>query len=140
MPLEFCDHLDEYGVQYIRTEASYNQFVSLLDRIMVGGPVPEMVELVTAAMREWSLEDDKLRTLLVEQVKEGKVRIPRGIVSQGGKTKTRKRQVAKKIGRPVCANCRFVVPRLEYPEWTFAHNGAVAFRGSDFHNPEVVSN
>ncbi len=131
MAHQFCDHLDEYGAQFIRTEACYKQCVNLLDEIMSAGPKAELVGLVTAALQEWSQEDQKLRDMLVAEVRAGRVRIPSGIVRHQGVSVARKRRLAKKSGHPICATCKFVVPRLQYPEWSFAHNGEPAFRGQE---------
>lgn len=127
----FCEHLDEYGVQYTRTEASYRQCVNLLERLLAGGPSPELVPLVTSAVEEWSYEDRKLREMLVDAVRDGRVLVPSGIVLREGAAAIRLRRRAKKTGHPICVDCRFVVPRLEYSEWQFAHNGQVSFRGRE---------
>jgi len=133
MAHHFCDHLDEYGAQYIRTEASYKQCVNLLDRLMNDGPAPELVELVTTALREWATEDNTLRQMLLDAVSGGQVRVPRGILSNSS---ARERNRAKTKSHPVCSTCHFVVPRLIYPEWTFAHNGAASFRGVPVPGPD----
>jgi hypothetical protein len=134
----FCEHLDQYGVQYTRTEASYRQCVNLLERLMNGGPSPELVPLVTSALQEWSYEDQKLREMLVNEVRDGRVLVPSGIVPREGAAAIRLRRRAKKSSHPVCATCRFAVPRLEYPEWQFAHNGQVSFRGQDLVLPATT--
>ncbi len=128
MAHRFCDHLDEYGAQYVRTEASYKQCVSLLDRMMSSGPMPDLVDLVTKSIAEWSTEDQKLREMLVAAVRSGQVRVPAGILN---KASEHRRREAKKAAHPVCSKCRFPVPRLTYPEWQFAFNGAVSFRGEE---------
>jgi hypothetical protein len=132
MSHEFCDHLDTYGVQYTRTEASYRQCVSLVDRVMAEGPRPDLLVLVTKALQEWCGDDQKLREMLVDEVKAGRVRIPLGIIDNEESSAGRKRREARNTGHPVCAECRFVVPRLAYPEWKFAHNGTPTFRGVEF--------
>ncbi|MDX2472785.1 MAG: hypothetical protein QNL91_03685 [Candidatus Krumholzibacteria bacterium] len=125
----FCEHLVDYGAQYKATEAAYRQCVSLLDKLMSGGPDQSLVELVTAALQDWAVEDQKLRDLLVAEVKAGHVRVPSGIVHHEGPRAEKNRRRAKKRGHPICAACKFAVPRLAYPEWKFAHNGEVSFRG-----------
>lgn len=135
MAHQFCDHLDEYGAQFTRTEASYHQCMNLLERIMEVGPSRDMVDLVTRALAEWSTEVEKLREMLVEAVREGRVRVPSGIVHRAGGAHRsgvlaiKRRRVARNSGHPVCTECRFAVPRLEYPDWQFAHNGSPSFRG-----------
>ncbi len=133
MAHQFCDHLDEYGVQYTRTEASYRQCMALVDRILSEGPTFELVGLVNAALQEWAGEDQKLREMLVSEVTQGRVRVPNVIAHGHGRD--RRRQARKSHSRPVCSTCRFEVPRLEYPEWKIAHNGEATFRGQDFLTP-----
>lgn len=135
MEHQFCAHLDQYGGQYARTEASYRQCVSLLDRLMSGGPDRAPVSLVTAALREWSAEDEKLRAMLVSEVQAGRVLVPSGIVGRLDASAAYRRRRAKQNSHPICAVCRFVIPRLEYPEWNLAHNGEVAFRGQELIPP-----
>ncbi len=135
MAHQFCDHLDQYGVQYTRTEASYRQCVSLLERLMSDGPNQELVVLVTTALREWAQEDQKLRDMLVREVQAGRVRVPSGIVRRQDVTAAKRRRRAKRKGHPVCAECRFIIPRLEVPEWKFAHNGEVSFQGQELLAP-----
>ena len=139
MAHQFCDHLDEYGAQYTVTEASYRQCVHLLDQIMSDGPNMELVGLVTQALHEWAQEDQKLREMLVAEVRAGRVMIPRGILRQNGQGNATSRRWAKKKGHPVCTECRLVVPRLTYPEWKIAHNGEALFRGEEFKLPQPVA-
>lgn len=131
MAHQFCEHLDEYGAQYTLTEASYQQCVHLLDQIMSQGPSADLAGLVTKALHEWVEEDKKLRELLVTEVKAGRVRIPTGLVRQSRSFSSGRRRAARKSGHPVCAECRFVVPRLAYSEWKIAYNGAASFRGQE---------
>jgi len=135
MDHEFCAHLDQYRVQYARTEASYRQCVSLLERLMSDGPNQELVALVTTALRDWAEEDQKLREMLVSEVQAGRVRVPSGIVRRLDVSAARRRRQARQKSHPVCAACRFAIPRLEYPEWKFAHNGEVSFRGMELFPP-----
>lgn len=126
MAHQFCDHLDEYGAQYAITEASYQQCVSLVDRIMSAGPTFELVGLVTAALQEWSREDEKLRDMLVDEVRAGRVKVPSIVAHR--QSRSASRQARRKHSCPICAACRFKVPRLKYPEWKIAHNGEASFR------------
>ena len=135
MAHQFCDHLDEYGAQYAITEASYQQCVSLVDRIMSAGPTFELVGLVTAALQEWNREDQKLREMLVTEVQAGRVRVPSVVAHRHNRATQRKAR--QKRSRPICAACRFKVPRLEYPEWKIAHNGEASFRGLELSVPSA---
>ena len=132
MALPTCDHLDLYGAQYLRTEASYRHVVDVLERLMNDGPSAELVTLAGQALQEWSAEDGKLREMLVEEVRAGKVRVPRGLLARAGVTARKARRDALRLGQPVCTVCRQPVPRLAYPEWGFAHNGMATFRGVEF--------
>ena len=127
MAHKFCDHLDEYGVQYTRTEASYQQCVNLLERIMADGEQAALSALVVQAVQDWTDEDVKLREMLVEQVQAGTIRLPANL------------HLALKQGKhPVCAECNFAVPRLEYPEWALAANGEASFQGHELEFSEPL--
>lgn len=126
-----CQHLDEYGAQYVRTRASYLQFVDVMDRLFAAGPLPELVALAQDSLAAWAAEDEKLKQLLVEEVAKGHVRVPRGILGRGGVRAKQKRRQARARSHPVCALCRKNVPRLKYPEWKIAHNGVATFRGRE---------
>lgn len=125
MPRSLCPHLDEYGAQFIRTRASYEHCLSLLDRIVADGPGGGLAALVIEALSAWSEEDEKLRQALVELVSGGKVQVPKQLLRKG----STRAHADRSRGTIICATCRRAVPRLEYPEWKFAHNGVVTFRG-----------
>jgi len=131
MAHEFCDHLDEYGVQYTRTEASYRQCVNLLERIMADDRPLELTGLVATAVLDWTAEDERLREMLVEQVGAGKVRVPSHIVKHFDAGAYQTLRVTPKSEHPICADCGFSVPRLAYPEWKLAANGEASFQGQD---------
>ncbi len=130
MAHEFCDHLDEYGAQYTRTEASYRHCVDLVERIMSDGPNLELIGLVTAALQQWAEEDQALRAMLVAEVRQGRVLVPTKVAHHGG-NRSEKRMARRKKSAPICTECHFQVPRLEYPEWQIAHNGQASFRGQE---------
>ncbi|MFT5234532.1 MAG: hypothetical protein ACI9UK_001893 [Candidatus Krumholzibacteriia bacterium] len=131
MAHQFCDHLDEYGVQYTRTEASYRQCVNLLERIMDENAPGGLTSLITSAVREWTEEGEKLRTMLVTAVAVGEVRVPTAIVKNAAQKSPRSRQSSKENEHPICAACGFAVPRLDYPEWKLAANGNVSFKDQE---------
>ena len=126
-----CDHLDEYGAQYVRTKASYEQFVDVMDRLFAEGPLPELVDLMRKSLADWAEEDEKLKQLLVTEVSKGHVRVPRGILARRGVKAKQMRRHARSHGHPCCAHCRRTVPRLSYPEWKVAYNGTATFRGRE---------
>ena len=113
--------------------------MTLLDQIMSNGPSQALIPQLTLALAEWSAEDQKLRAMLVAEVQAGRVRVPHGIVRHQDVSAARKRRLAKKSGHPVCAECRFTVPRLAYPEWKFASTGQASFRDLEIHPPVPAS-
>lgn len=137
MTRSFCKHLDGYGAQYSRTEARYRHCIDVLDRMVAEGPAPELVATALEALRSWAEEDRKLREMLVDAVRAGRVRVPRSLLMRGGVADKTSRRVARESDHPVCAACRRPVSRLTYPEWKFAHNGAASFRGAEF--PPLVA-
>ena len=66
-------------------------------------------------------------SLLVELVKNGRVRVPRRMIRPGPH-----RHGAGTQGSIICATCHRALPRLKYTDWQFAHNGVVTYRGRDF--------
>ncbi len=128
-----CTHLEQYGAQFTTTEAAYRKCVQLVDAIMAEGPGEGRAAMVAAALEEWRQNDGRLRVLLVELVKSGRVRLPRRMVVQG-----MHRHAAGTQGTIICATCRRTVPRLKYSEWKFAYNGSVSFRGQEFEVQQAV--
>ncbi len=120
MSPRFCEHLEEYGSLYIRTEASYYQCNDLVARIIAEGPEPGLVDLLTTTLDEWLSEGRELRDALVELVAEGRVRVP-------GKNL----QCLNDNGLIRCSECRFEIPKLRFPEWEFSGNGKVFFQGEE---------
>ena len=122
-----CIHLEDYGAQFIATEAAYRQCVKLVDAIMAEGPEDGQAASVTRAIEEWRQHDGRLRALLVDLVKSGRVRIPKRMATPG-----HHRHAGGTYGHIVCATCHRFVPRLKYEEWKFAYNGVVSYRGNEF--------
>lgn len=118
--MAFCEHLDEYGVQYVKTEAAYQQCNHLVARIQEDGGDSGLVELLEEALLEWKRENTQLRADFSLLVKEGHVRLPK----------------MKKM-RPRCSQCDFVVPKLEYKEWAIAYNGVAALNGEELMVPQT---
>ena len=122
-----CPHLDDYGAQFAATEAAYRQCVVLVDAIVAQGPGSGRAPSVIKAIEDWRQQDGRLRALLVDLVKAGRVRIPRRMAAPG-----HRRQADGMQDHIICASCRRSVPRLKYEEWKFAHNGVVSYRGNEF--------
>lgn len=125
-----CQHLEDYGVQFAATESAYRRCVILVDAVLADGPGDGRAADVTRAVEEWRQQDARLRELLVELVRAGRVRVPRRLTVQ------RAHRTSHIHGSLVCAACRRSVPRLRYAEWQFAHNGVVSYRGNDFRLPQ----
>ena len=127
-----CTHLEDYGVQFGATETAYRRCVGLVDAILADGPGGGRAAEAARAIGDWRQQDTRLRELLVELVKAGRVRVPRRMTIQRTHRKTAHQ------GSLVCAACRRAVPRLKYPEWQFAHNGTVSYRGNEFRTAQTV--
>ena len=127
-----CTHLEDYGVQFDATETAYRRCVRLVDAILADGPGDGRAADAARAIEEWRQHDTRLRELLGELVKAGRVRVPRRM------TIPRTHRTTSRQGTLVCAACRRPVPRLKYPEWQFAHNGTVSFRGNEFRTAQPV--
>lgn len=132
--MSLCSHLEDYRVQFAATEAAYRQCVQLVESVLAEGPGSGRADLVVRAIGDWRLQDDRLRALLLELVKAGRVRVPRRLIAPG-----HHRHGAGSQGSIICAACRRAVPRLKYAEWQFAHNGTVTFRGHEFSPPQPAS-
>ena len=123
-----CTHLDDYGAAFAATEAAYRQCVQLVDAIMAEGPGDGRAGQVARAIDDWRQHDGRLRALLVDLVRDGRVRVPRRMTAPG----RHRHAGGERQGHIVCAACRRSVPRLKYEEWKFAHNGVVSYRGTEF--------
>lgn len=132
--MSLCVHLEDYTTQYRLVEASYQQCVRLVDAVLAEGPGNGRAQLVSNAIEEWRQHDGRLRALLVDLVKAGRVRLPRRMVTPG-----QYRHAPGTQGTIVCATCRRAVPRLRYAEWQFAHNGTITYRGNALPLPQTAN-
>lgn len=132
--MALCVHLEDYTTQYRLTETAYHECVRLVDAVLAEGPGGGRAQLVAKAIEDWRGQDERLRTLLVELVKAGRVRVPRRLAAPGAH-----RHGAGMQGTIICATCRRSVPRLKYAEWQFAHNGVITFRGQALPAPQTAS-
>ncbi len=130
--MSLCTHLEDYGVQFATTETAYRRCVLLVDAILADGPGDGRAADAARAIADWRQQDTRLRELLVELVKAGRVRVPRRMTVQ------RAHRTTTQQGTLVCATCRRAVPRLKYSEWQFAHNGTVSYRGNEFRTAQPV--
>ena len=125
--MEICVHLGDYRAQYVAAQAVYQRCLQCVDGIMSLGPEEGRAQLARRAIEEWRREDARLRDLLVELTRNDRVRIPRKMAL--GRTQ---RRSGGNQGTVICAICHQAVPKLRYPEWQFAHNGTISYRGQDF--------
>lgn len=121
-----CSHLEDYATQYRLVEDAYRLCVSLIDAVVAEGPGDGRAGTLAGAISDWRAKDARLRDLLLELVKAGRVRVPRRLVAAGGR-----RHAVRPQGSIICSTCRRTLPRLTYAEWQFAHNGTVTFRGRE---------
>jgi hypothetical protein len=132
MSNQICTHLENYAAQYAQAAAAYEACLAAVDAMMSSGPEGGRAESARKALAAWRAEDENLKQQLVELVAEGRVRVPREMVRSGAGRSRRGRS------HLVCASCRQRVPRLAYPEWRFAHNGVVTYRGEELSLPDAV--
>ncbi|MBE0565653.1 MAG: hypothetical protein IH621_06850 [Krumholzibacteria bacterium] len=116
MPLEFCDHLGEYGVQYVRAEASYRAMLAQFDRVRAGAADDDSLDLLECLVRDWRDEVKLLRKRFVTLAREGRIAVPGGGAEDAA-------------DGPRCAECEAVIPRLEFRDFTVAEAGEATYRG-----------
>ncbi len=117
----FCEHLDAYGVQYVKTEAAYEQCNNLVAQIQNNGASKGLIDLLQKALQEWKSDNSRLRKEFCALVEEQKIVLP--LLPQT---------------RPKCAECGLEVPKLEYKEWKIASNGVAALNGEELMAPQLV--
>lgn len=120
MPSEFCDHLADYGNNWIRAEASYGALTAAIDRILDQGATDSHLDLLEVSLGEWEYEVKQLRERFVALVKQGAVEVPATGEAEGS----------------VCKACGFAVPKLTWPEWNVQTAGRPRFRGAELPAPQ----
>ena len=133
MPGQFCQHLEEYGVQYTRTEAAYQAFNAMMDRVLQAEDATTLVESLARALEDWNKESQALRKMFFEMYGSGKILLPERHFQKGRKPGR------GPSGRAKCRECSREIPRLEFKEWQVAYNGAVNFRGEELPLGEPIS-
>jgi hypothetical protein len=124
--MALCTHLEDYANQFRLAEGAYRECVRLTDAVLAEGPGAGRAKLLGESLADWRAKDARLRDLLLELVKAGRVRVPRRLLAAGAH-----RHAGGQQGTMICATCRRALPRLRYSEWQFAHNGTVTFRGRE---------
>ncbi len=134
MPSRFCSHLEEYGIQFIRTEGAYQAFNTMVDRAVQEKDDQDLRQSLVKAMEDWQRETKALREKFLELYHAGKIQLPNGALAKGNPHGSGATGMAK------CRECHQEIPRLEFSEWQLAHNGAVNFRGEelDLDEPELT--
>jgi len=75
MPREFCEHLGDYGANWIRAEGAYRAMNASIDRILEGGPSDEHLDLLEVAVGDRSYEVTHLRGLRFSGAQAGLRRV-----------------------------------------------------------------
>ena len=121
MPREFCEHLSDYGTNWIHAEVSYVALTRAVERILDQGASDDHLDLLEVALGDWEYEVKQLRQRFVNLVRQGVIGLPE---DQGSRSDD------SGICAPACADCGFTVPKLSWPEWDGQEAGAKRFRGT----------
>jgi len=124
VPQRFCQHLEEYGVQFVKTEAAYKAFNALVDRAVAEEDTSDLRRALERALDDWQREVRTLRNMFMELYNAGRILLPKNALN-------RHHHEPGHMGQARCSDCFRDIPRLVYPEWQLAHNGAVNFRGEE---------
>lgn len=116
MTTGICDHLGDYGVQYVRADAAYRAMLAQLDRVAVGAVDDDSLDLLERLVKDWQDEVRTLRKRLVALARDGRVTVAA-------------RGEEEAAPAPCCAECGAVVPRLEFRDFTIAEEGDATYRG-----------
>lgn len=127
MNQKFCEHLDEYEVAFGRAKASYGNCVNLVDKVIEDPSAPELRTTLENSLDEWVLETRKLRELFTKMTESGKIEL------------TQDKEPDKPSGlnpaSPICADCSFKLPRLEFTEFDLTDADNPTYRGQPLPQP-----
>ena len=126
MPMEFCEHLDDYGVRYVRAEAAYRALLAQIERVAAGAADDDALDLLERMVHDWQDEVKILRKKLVVLVKEGQVELPDV------------EEAAAPSGPACCADCGAQVPRLVFNDFRVEADNAT-FRGRALPRPATAN-
>lgn len=130
MTHDFCEHLDEYGVLYIKAEASYHQCVNLLDNLVEEVENQDLAENLNQTLEEWLQETRELRETFAELVEDGEIELVQASShlrkSHGGLS-------------AMCGSCQHHLPRLEFHEFKQDREGIFTFRGHELPQPQSAT-
>lgn len=123
MDTEFCTHLEKYELRFEDARDAYLDCLVLIDEVLASGPQEHSVPRVQAALDIWERRTRDLRGQFVRLTEVGEILLP----EEGSNE------------QPVCAHCGAVVPRLEFPEFTFDEEGTFLYRGNPLREPELAT-
>ncbi len=126
MPMDFCEHLDDYGVRYVRAEAAYRALLAQVERVAAGAADDDALDLLERMLHDWQDEVKVLRKRLVALVKAGQVELPEAEAD------------AAPVGPACCADCGAVVPRLVFNDFRVEADSAT-FRGHALPRPATAN-
>ena len=124
----FCDHLDDYGVLFGRAQASYENCVHLLDKIIENMADSELRRTLEKALDEWVSETRRLQSSYEDYVKAGTIKV---------ETSGKGQKMTPEMAVSVCSECSFRVPRLTFPEFELSDNHPALYRGKELPGPVI---
>ncbi len=127
MAQDFCDHLDDYGVLFGRAQASYENCLYIIDKIIEELHEPELRRTLEKALDEWVSETRRMQDLFARLVKDGSI-------DMAGSSDSSKGSQLESV-LPVCGDCNFRVPRLNFPEFELNTDQQPKFRGQELPLP-----
>jgi len=127
MAQEFCEHLDEYGVLFGRAQASYENCLHLVDKIIEDMDQPELRRTLESALDEWVGETRRMQESFVDLVNNGSIDVVVQPELPPGN------QNADPI--PLCCDCNFRIPRLHFPEFDLIDEDKPKYRGRELPLP-----
>ena len=125
MLMEFCEHLDDYGVRYVRADAAYRALLAQIERVAAGAADDDALDLLERMLHDWQDEVKVLRKKLVVLVKEGQVELPEVEEDEASS------------GPACCADCGAQVPRLVFNDFRVEADSAT-FRGRALPRPATA--
>ncbi len=126
----FCDHLDDYSVLFGRAQASYENCLYIIDKIIEEMNDPELRQTLENALDEWVSETRRMQDSFANLVKDGSI-------DMASPTELSKGSQLESV-IPVCCDCNFRVPRLNFPEFDLNNDQQPKFRGQELPLPVGV--
>ena len=127
MTQEFCEHLEEYGVAFVRAQASYGNCLNLVDKIIEDPTKKELRTTLEKALDEWVLETRQLRELFKNLAKDGEIKL---ITNPDLKEMSNLNPISA-----ICCECSFQIPRLEFSEFDLTDERNPTYHGQNLPQP-----